>query len=120
MRKSMWRPDTAGWSMQTSQPGWRLTTIRTRKPSSLAPESRARGVRSLQLVVDVLHAFDRARHVGRGIRLGLRVHDAHELRHALAHLDGELRIGGALVAAQCRTNAPFERQVLHHAHGFGS
>src|ERR1700741_3064476 len=98
MRKSMWRPDTAGWSMQMSLAGWRPTTVTglvsstsvTIAPSkltttrarmlSLAPETRGRGGRGLQLVVHALDALHGARHVRRGARLGGRVHDAEQLR----------------------------------------
>src|ERR1051326_8732793 len=133
----MCRPDTAGWSMQMSQSGWRPTTVTglasstsvTMAPSrltttrarilSLAPESRGRGGRGLQLVVDALHALDAARDIGGGVRLGGRVDHAEQLRHAVGTLHHERGFRRALVAAKRGAHAPLERQVLHHAHRFG-
>src|SRR2546421_4486370 len=133
----MCRPDTAGWSMQMSQAGWRpttvtacvsstsvtiapsrLTTTRART-SSLSPEARGRGSRGLQLVVDALHALDRARDFGRGVGFGLRGHHAEEPRHPVGAFHGEARLRGALVAAQGRAHAPLACEVVHHAHRFG-
>src|SRR5258706_9687273 len=137
MRKSMWRPEIAGLSMQKSHAGWRpttvtslvssisatiapsrLTTTRARM-SPLSSEARGRGARRLQLVVDAFHTLDRACDFASRCGLGLRAHDTRELRHAAGAFHREARVRGALFAPQRRAHAPLERQVLHPAHGLG-
>src|SRR4051812_4864774 len=77
-RKSMWRPETAGWSIRMSQVGWRPTTVTgllsgtsvtmapsrlttILAPTSFAPEARGGRARRAQLVVHLDDALDAAR-----------------------------------------------------------
>src|SRR5262249_24401792 len=125
------------WSMQISQDGCRPTTVTSRVSSTsvtmapsrltttrarispLSSEPRGRGKRRLQLVVDTLDALDAARHLVCGAGLGLRIDDAHQLRHAIGALHHETRLRGAFVAAQGGAYRPRLGEVLGLADRFG-
>src|SRR4051794_681818 len=139
MRKSMWRPEIAGWSTTRSQSGWRPTTVTAFASSSSAVtlSSKLRTMRAAMAssglpedaagakpgraheVADAAHAFHAERDLVRGLDLVLGVEQPRQRDHAVAALHRELAARGARVAAQGGADAPLEAKRFGAPDGFG-
>src|SRR5438270_6220720 len=134
----MWRPETAGCSITTSQSGCRpttdtgfvssysactapsrLTTMRAAMAlSGLAQRASGAVARGAHEVADAAHARHAQRDFVRGLDFVFAVEEPGERNDAVARLDRDFRRGGARIAAQRRPHAPLEAEALGAANRF--